>query len=262
MNQSEVSNWRVKEGRPSRVPQESPHPSSLPPLQKDQSSSCETADKTKCFLYQCRLCMPFLALDYYNKEYRQKLEFVPRIGVLGKNWLRLFKDHSGYHGEIIDFYGAYLSQIKDLKGVAVYSWNSENARHFFQGIDETFEGDSVYAESRNFEIDWILFTGNSITVIEVERKNSSFNTTADQSSSSDDAAVSSNLKSLIREKVHQIIRDEKVVKQLLVAANDEKIPVNYLLVFPNLPVEDLRNVFPPARSKDCLDRLVSTTSRL
>ena len=247
MDQLEVSKWHVKKGRPSRVPQES------------LRSGCET----NCFTYECRLCMSLLALDYYNKGYRKKVEFIPRIGVLGKNWLGLFKNHSGYHGEIIDFYGAYLSQIKDLKGVAVNSWTSENARHFFQNVQETFEGDSVYGDSKNFEIDWILFNGNRITAIEVGRKNTSTHyTKTDESKSLDYAAVRSNLKSMIRKKTYQIIRYEKVVNKLLAATDCENIPVNYLLVFPNLPVEDLRNVFPPAKRKESLDRLVSTTSRL
>ena len=161
--------WSIKKSRPDSIP-ECQNVSSSPHLQ-DEESSCSAigADEDRCFYFRCRKCMPFLALDHYNRDYKVKIEYIPRIDSI-KPKFGLFKEDSGYVGEVIDFYGAYLSQIAGLKGVAVHSWKSENADLFFDGIHKTFDG-TDYKDSKNFEIDWILFTGNTLNVIEVSRRN-------------------------------------------------------------------------------------------
>ena len=164
--------WSIKESRPDSIP-ECQNVSSLPRLPDEESSCSGNNIRDMCFYFRCTKCMPFLALDHYNRDHEHKIEFIPRIDSI-KPKFGLFKEDSGYVGEVIDFYGAYLSQIDGLNGVAVHSWKSENADLFFDGIHKTFEGTN-FAGSKNFEIDWILFMGNTLNVIEVGRRNTSSN---------------------------------------------------------------------------------------
>ena len=154
--------WSVKKGGPDSIP-ECQDMSSLPHLGENEISCGEEGSADKCFYFRCTTCMPFLALDHYNPRYQNKIEFIPRIDSIkpkDKKQQGLFKDHPGYHGEIVDFYGAYISLIDGLSGIGINSWTSENAALLFDGVEDTFKG-SEFSKKKNFEIDWLFFLENS-----------------------------------------------------------------------------------------------------
>ena len=230
--------WSIKESRPDSVP-ECQNVSSLPHLPDEESSCSGNGSRDKCFYFRCTTCMPFLALDHYNRDHEHKIEFIPRIDSM-KPKFGLFKEDSGYVGEVIDFYGAYLSQIDGLNGIAVNSWKSENADLFFNGIDKTFEGTN-FAGSKNFEIDWILFMGNTLNVIEVGRRNiSDKQSNVAEQSCLNEGNVSKGTRKLVKEKIEQAIKDQIIIEKLLAVTKCEVLQVNYFVFLPTIPVEDVQ----------------------
>ena len=254
--------WSVKNGRPDSIP-ECQDMSSLPHLGENDTSCGKEGAADKCFYFRCTTCMPFLALDHYNPHYKNKIEFVPRIDSIepkDKKQQGLFKDHSGYHGEIVDFYGAYLSHIDGLSGIGINSWASENAALLFDGVEDTFKG-SEFSDDDNFEIDWLLFLENSLNVIEVARRNipsCAEKKYAELDSYSDNQNISKGTKKLIAEKTQQIIKDYVIVKKLLAATKCDRLQTNFFIVLPNIPVEKIRNQLDS--NKNSLDDMISVGS--
>ena len=253
--------WSVKYGRPDSIP-ECQDMSSLPHLGENETSCGEEGTADKCFYFRCTTCMPFLALDHYNPLYENKIEFIPRIDSIkpkDKKQQGLFKDHSdsGYHGEIVDFYGAYLSLIDGLCGIGINSWTSENAALLFDGVEDTFKG-SEFSEKKNFEIDWLLFLENSLSVIEVGRRNAASGAGSKDGKSysySDNRDISDGTKKLISEKTQQIIKDYEIVKKLLAATKCDRLQTNFFIVLPNIPIEDIRGQLDS--NKHSLDNMMS-----
>ena len=251
--------WSVKNGRPDSIP-ECQDMSSLPHLGENETSCGEEGTADKCFYFRCTTCMPFLALDHYNPHYKNKIEFVPRIDSIRPKGL--FEDHSGYHGEIVDFYGAYLSLNDGLRGIGINSWTSENAALLFNGVEDTFKG-SEFSEKKNFEIDWLLFLENSLNVIEVGRRNavSGAGSKNDKPYSfNDNREISDGTKKLIAEKTEQIIKDYEIVKKLLAATNCDRLQTNFFIVLPNIPIEEIRNQLDA--NKHSLDGMILAGSRM
>ena len=258
--------WSVKKGRPDSIP-ECQDMSSLPHLGENETSCGEEGIADKCFYFRCTTCMPFLALDHYNPLYKNKIEFIPRIDSIkpkNKKQQGLFKDHSdsGYHGEIVDFYGAYLSLIDGLGGIGINSWTSEKAALLFDGVEHTFK-ESEFREQKNFEIDWLLFLENSLNVIEVGRRDISSSIKkkyAEIDSYSDNQNISKGTKKLIAEKTQQIIKDYVIVNKLLAATKCDRLQINFFIVLPNIPIEKIRNQLDS--NKRSLDNLISAVNKM
>ena len=264
MENTQTHCWSVKNGRPDSIP-ECQDMSSLPHLGENETSCGEEGSADKCFYFRCTTCMPFLALDHYNPLYKNKIEFIPRIDSIkpkDKKQQGLFKDHPGYHGEIVDFYGAYLSFIEGLSGIGINSWTSENAALIFDGVEDTFKG-SEFSEKKNFEIDWLLFLENSLNVIEVGRRNISFcakKKYAELDSCSDNRDISDGTKKLIAEKTQQIIKDYEIVKKLLAATKCYRLQTNFFIVLPNIPIEEIRGQLDS--NKRSIDSVISAGIQL
>ena len=259
MEHTQALCWSVKKGRPDSIP-ECQDMSSLPHLGENKTSCGGEGTGDKCFYFRCTTCMPFLALDHYNPLYKNKIEFIPRIDSIkpkDKKQQGLFKDHPGYHGEIVDFFGAYLSHIDGLSGIGINSWTSENAALLFDGVEKTFKG-SEFQEEDSFEIDWLLFLENSLNVVEVARRNiPSFaeKKYAELDRYSDNQNISKGTKKLIAKKTQQIIKDYEIVKKLLAATNCDRLQTNFFIVLPNIPIEEIRGQLDS--NKHSIDNMIS-----
>ena len=262
--------WHVINGRPDSVP-ECQNTSCLPHLGPEETSCENNGSEDKCFYFKCRTCMSLLALDHYNPDYKEKIEYIPRIGSIKSRTRGLFEDHPGYHGELIDFYGSFLSQIEELNGIAVHSWNSQHAQLLFDGVEKTFEK-SQFAKSKSFEIDWIVFLRGTLNVFEVGRRNTS-NACTEKVTDSSSVPIGDNagaeigsgikgMKDLIYKKIEQIIKDYLIVQHLLNAAEIDlgTICQNYFIVLPNLPIEDIKGQL-EARKRQ-LDELISPNCKM
>ena len=251
-SQITTSGWSVKNGRPHSIPE----------CQNMSQLSC-LGRRHDCggFYFRCTTCTPLLVLDHYNPGYKTKIEYIPRIDCIKPKKRGLFNDDSGYHGEVMDFYGAYLSQIMGLKGVAVHSWSSKHAKLFFAGVGKD-----------NFEIDWLAFLENTLNVCEIGRRNFANRESSDQSkksvnssnstTSKENHTVSKGTKKLIKEKINQLIRDKSIVESLLRGTKCENIPVNYFLVLPNVPIEEILEVLEEKKERLDLDNIFTANSRL
>ena len=83
--------------------------------------------------------------------------------------------------------------------------------------------------SRDFEIDWILFNGSTLTVVEVGEEGSC-------EKGSDSKANSSERKrhKIVPEKIEQMKKDQVIMQSFLSAVGAADVTVKYLLVYPNL----------------------------
>ena len=256
--------WSVKNGRPDSIP-ECQDMSSLPHLGEDETSCGEEGSADKCFYFRCTTCMPFLALDHYNPHYKNKIEFIPRVDSIkpkDEKQQGLFKDHSGYHGEIVDFYGSYLSLIDGLSGIGINSWTSENAALLFDGVEDTFKGPGFKKEDR-FEIDWLLFLESSFNVVEVARRNipsCAEKKYVDLDRYSDNQNISKGTKKLIANKTQQIIKDYEIVKKLLAATKCDRLQTNFVIALPNIPIEEIRNQL--HSNKHSLDNIIRADKKM
>ena len=89
---------------------------------------------------------------------------------------------------------------------------------------------AIKSVTRDFEIDWILFNGSTITVVEVGEEGSS----EKESGSKTKATEWEKRHKIVKDKIKQIEKDEIIMKHFLSAVGVPEMNVNYLLVYPNL----------------------------
>ena len=165
VEQSKTSDWvscEFKRQRPDKVPG-CQDVASLPHLEEGETSCGEGQH---CFYFSCGKCSSLLALESLNPDYINQMQYVPRISCIPAP--EAFTEYNRYHGEIHEMYRRYFTQISNLRGVAVNGWCSENAHNLFKHVTDTFKHREKFVKVENFEIDWTLFNGETITVIEVK----------------------------------------------------------------------------------------------
>ena len=88
---------------------------------------------------------------------------------------------------------------------------------------------------RDFEIDWILFNGSTVTIVEVGEDGS-------REKGSDSKANASEWKrhKIVPEKIEQIQKDQIIMKNFLSAVGAPDVTVKYLLVYPNLVMREIK----------------------
>ena len=205
--------------------------------------------------------MPTLVLDKFNSGYKTELHVVPRVSSIKKP--ELFTEDPGYHGEIVEFYANYMERVDSLTGIAVSGWSNTAARKIFSSVEKTFEtksrkrkcesleleeelekkmegssSDQTSASKnvpRDFEIDWILFNGSTITVVEVGEQGCS----EKGSDSATNATEWKKRHKIVPKKIKQIEKDQVIMNQFLTAVGAPEVTVNYLLVYPNLPLLEI-----------------------
>ena len=94
---------------------------------------------------------------------------------------------------------------------------------------------AIKSVTRDFEIDWILFNGSTITVVEVGEEGSS----EKDSSSKTNATEWEKRHKVVKDKIKQIEKDETIMKHFLSAVGAPEMNVNYLLVYPNLSLREV-----------------------
>ena len=154
----------------------------------------------------------------------------------------LFEQDSGYEGEVVEFYDNYLSRMPELTGFAINGWKTENARLVFDSVEKCFNGSS-YTKTKDFEIDWLLINGSVLTVVEIgvreesdEKENTSKKSKREKTEDIGDE-VDKGAERLVARKVDQLIKDHVVIRHLLEVANIQNCCINYLAVFPNMPID-------------------------
>ena len=89
---------------------------------------------------------------------------------------------------------------------------------------------------RDFEIDWILFNGSTITVIEVGEDCSS----EEGRNSETNATERKKGHKVVLDKIEQIKKDQIIMNKFLTAVGAPEVTVNYLLVYPNLSMLEIK----------------------
>ena len=156
-----------------------------------------------------------------NSRYKTDLEYIPRIpNIESPDQFKKDNKYYQYEGEIFELYFKYFAQIKELTGIAFNGWSNLDAQRIFDGVPETFQG-TKFPETKDFEIDWILFNGSTITVIEVK-------------ANMEDSKSRKNFET----KVKQIKKDQIVMQRLLKATGCENVKVNYVIACPNASIQE------------------------
>ena len=88
--------------------------------------------------------------------------------------------------------------------------------------------------SRDFEIDWILFNGSTLTVVEVGEEGS-----REKGSDSKENASEWKRHKIVPEKIEQIKKYQIIMKSFLSAVGAPDVTVKYLLVYPNLLMREV-----------------------
>ena len=249
--------WTLKNGRPVSIP----GCQDMESLHNLKDDEYECGENNFCYYFRCRKCSPQLALDYYlNSEYRQKMIFVPHIDSIKPP--KLFSTdttYHGYQGEIIEFVENFLSRISRLTGLALNGWKNDHAKKLFDSVETTFDG-------KNFEIDWIIFNGTSLTVVEIgmrgETEENEKSVSGKKGNSKEVCEVSDEkgIQRLISRKIDQVIKDQIVIDCLLKATTCEDIDVNLLAAFPNIPIEEVSRRI-SGKYKSSLDNLIDSSKR-
>ena len=192
-----------------------------------------------CYNFRCIRCMPVYMIDYYNGQHQSTMVTLPPIDSLRPP---LFEQDSGYEGEVVEFYDNYLSRMPELTGFAINGWKTENARLVFDSVEKCFNGSS-YTKTKDFEIDWLLINGSVLTVVEIgvreesdEKENTSKKSKREKTEDIGDE-VDKGAERLVARKVDQLIKDHVVIRHLLEVANIQNCCINYLAVFPNMPID-------------------------
>ena len=170
---------------------------------------------------------------------------IPEIDDIRPNQLSQFDPDHKYLAEVVEFYHNYMSRMTKLKGVAINGWSSNHAELIFEAVKNTFDG---MKNPKDFEVDWIIFNGSSLTVVEVGMRGRTFEDTGctkpggeafKKFCKGDDMKQ---VERVISKKLEQIVRkDTKIVQHLLEATGNGNLPVNYALLLPNLSTDFVSN---------------------
>ena len=211
--------WEFKKERPDKVPN-CQDTNWLPTLEEGQST-CK--DGQNCYYFSCGKCISLLALDTFNSRYRNSIEYIPRISCTEPPE-PFTKDNKyyQYEGEVFDIYFRFFAQIEELTGVAINGFRNEAARKIFDHVGQTFGGRKFDVKSKDFEIDWILFNGVTVTVIEVKVK-------ADTGKNNEN----------FEKKIDQIKKNRTIIQHLLEVTGCKDIKVNYIIACPNVSIKEV-----------------------
>ena len=129
-----------------------------------------------------------------------------------------------YCGEVREMYFNYFARIKDLQGVAINGWSNNDAQKLFHDVRNTFASHPKFRKTRDFEIDWILMNGSTITVIEVKMKN---------------LASKKEKEGNFENKIEQLKKDRMIIQHLLEVTNCTDVPENYVIACPNVSIAEV-----------------------
>ena len=215
---SDWVSWEFKRQRPDKVPSFQ-DVASLPHLEEGKTSCGEGQH---CFYFACGKCSSLLALEILNPGYKNWMQYVPRISCIPAP--EPFTEDNQYHGEIQEMYRRYFAQISDLRGVAINGWSNKNAKNIFTNVADTFISWETIKNTKDFEIDWILFNGATITVIEVMEKSKT--------------SIKENGNSF-KKKLEQIKKDRIIIQHLLEVCRCKNTRVNYVIACPNVSITEV-----------------------
>ena len=215
---SDWVSWEFKQQRPDKVPG-CQNVATLPHLEEGETSCGEGQH---CFYFSCGKCSSLLALEFLNPDYKNRMQYVPRISCIPAP--EAFTEDNRYHGQIHEIYRRYFAQISDLRSVAINGWNNKNAKKLFSNVDDTFRSWEKMKNTKDFEIDWILFNGATITVIEVLVKSK--------------ASKKENVKSF-EKKLGQIKKHRIIMQHLLEVCGCKNTRVNYVIACPNVSITEV-----------------------
>ena len=170
----------------------------------------------------------------------------------------MFSENPGYHGEVSEFCINYLSRMKYVNGIAINSWSSEDARKIFENTDKVFAG-TKYKNSYSFEIDWLIFTESTITVVEIGNRGESEDKKSGKKLEEDKEPgkkTEKQVKRVIKNKFDQIIKDDIIINHLLDATATSTGYVFYLVVFPDIPFEQVERRLQVPFHRTSLENLV------
>ena len=239
--------WVVRDGRPKSVPGHQ-NMKTLPAL-PDGADDC--GENNQCFYYKCRKCTCELTNDILGiTNTESKLVFVPEVKFLRPKEEKdkksaLFEMDLGYHGEVAEVVCGYLSRMENLTGVAINGWSSKDAAKIFTDVDKTFMGTKDEG-SKDFEIDWLIFSGNTLFIFEVGMR--------DYDKLNDDKGI----EKLIHTKCSQVSKDAMVLRHLMEATNFTPVEVYFVAVFPNLPFENVEKKMRVRNQRESLNRLITS----
>ena len=187
-----------------------------------------------------------MSLDTLSTNFNTTLVLIPEIDdIRPKKPSQFDLDHK-YLGEVVEFYHNYMSRMFDLKGVAINGWSSNHAKSIFEAVENTFE--DMENPPKDFEIDWIILNGSSVTVVEVGMRGETTEKSECTTHGSKDSSKNrkedelKGMERLISKKLDQIVRkDTQIVQHLLEATRNDNLPVNYVLLLPNVYIDLVRN---------------------
>ena len=209
--------WEFRRGRPDKVP--GCQDTSFLPVLGDGLISCEEGNQ--CFYFSCVKCCPLLGLDTFNAEYKTKVEYLPRIECIDS--LGPFEEDNKYHGEIFEVYLKFFARMELLTGIAINGWSNLDCRRVFHNVENTFQGCGKFSRTKDFEIDWILFDGYSLTVIEVKERS--------------ERAKKQTIGHF--EKKLDQIKKRIIIQHLLEVTGCSNIKVNYIIACPNVSIGEV-----------------------
>ena len=168
-----------------------------------------------------------LALETFNQFHRSQVEYIPTISNI-EGPLDIFEEDNKYHGEVHELYFFYFARIPSLTGIAVHGWSSTDAQRLFNSVEQTFRHIKKYNDqnTETFEIDWLYFSGSTITIIEVKEKSEKGNSNQN-----------------FGKKMEQIRKDRIIMMHLLEAMGCQNIRVNYVVACPNVSIKEVNRKF-------------------
>ena len=214
----------------------------------DKIFSRSLPEKDLYLFFRCRKCLPLLALDSLVPEYKIELVPLPHIDTIKPKNLCMFEVDCGYQGEVVEFYDNYLSRMTKLKGIAINGWSNSIGKVIFNAVEHTLKG-TKWEKSRDFEIDWLVLSGSALTVFEIgmrgeTEENPKNLKPKDKAAAPDNEKESEDTKRmerLISKKIDQMVQNCVILQHLLEATGSQDISVNYVMFFPNITTELIRN---------------------
>ena len=243
----------IKTGRPYVLPgcQDT---SILSELAEGEINCGET---NQCYFYRCRKCLPVLLLDVLVPECRVKMVCIPDIGSIKPQNSDMFAENPDYQGEVAEFYANYLRRMDKLNGIAINSWSNKDARKIFLNTERTFDA-TKYEGSKDFEIDWLIFTNSTMTAVEVGMRCETDE--QDSGKKSKKKSEEERVKRIITSKVGQMVKDTIIISKLLEATNSSGLLVYFVAVFPNIAFETVQKRI--QFHQESLDSLFKPTNNL
>ena len=198
-----------------------------------------------------------MSLDYYNPGHARKLVILPDINSVKPKDPSLFSPDYGYLGEIVEFHDNYLSRMENITGFAVNGWSVLNAKRIFNSVETTFNS-KASENSKDFEIDWLIFNGNSLSVIEVGMRGESEPSKNSQNKETKEETdkMRNDIKGserLIGKKLEQMMKNVIIIEHLLEATSQKHACINYILLFPNLTIDIIKDRIEKLHAKAQID---------